>query len=84
LAGGMPRLKIVAGGAAHEDLAAGMDGIVREEARRMLAVALEGEVAGTSRRTLRLGEAGRWLVVRNGHARSRHAVGGGDDRFAGG
>ena len=38
-------LKIVVDGAAREDLAAGLDEIVRERGRRMLAAALEDEVA---------------------------------------
>jgi hypothetical protein len=38
-------LKVVAGEAAREDQAAGLDEIVREGARRMLAAALEDEVA---------------------------------------
>ena len=38
-------LKVVADGAAREDLAAGLDEIVREGARQMLAAALEEEVA---------------------------------------
>ena len=38
-------LKVVADDAVREDLAAGLDEIVREGARRMLAAALEEEVA---------------------------------------
>ena len=38
-------LKVVADEAAREDLAASLDEIVREGARRMLAAALEDEVA---------------------------------------
>ena len=38
-------LKVVAEEAAREDLAASLDEIVREGARRMLAAALEDEVA---------------------------------------
>ena len=37
-------LRVVADEAAREDLAAGLDEIVREGARRMLAAALEAEV----------------------------------------
>jgi hypothetical protein len=40
----------VADEAAREDLAAGLDEIVREGTRRMLAAALEDEAAPTSRR----------------------------------
>ena len=38
-------LKVVADEAVREDLAAGLDEVVRQGARRMLAVALEDEVA---------------------------------------
>lgn len=37
-------LKVVEDGAAREELAAGLDEIAREGARRMLAAALEAEV----------------------------------------
>jgi putative transposase len=68
-------LKVVADGAAREDLAAGLDEIVRDGARRMLAAALAEEVAayiaahGSER-----DEEGRRLVVRNGHARPRQVT----------
>jgi len=68
-------LKVVAEGAAREDLAAGLDEIVREGARRMLAAALEEEVAAYI--AALAGErdgAGRRLVVRNGHARPREVA----------
>ena len=42
-------LKVVADEAAREDLAAGLDEIVQEGARRMLAAALEDEPRPTSR-----------------------------------
>lgn len=60
-------LKVVADEAAREDLAASLDEIVREGARRMLAAALEEEVAAYI--AAHAGERdgnGRRLVVRNG------------------
>ena len=51
----------------REDLAAGLDEIVREGARRMLAAALEAEVeAYVAAFVDQLDERGRRLVVRNG------------------
>jgi putative transposase len=68
-------LKVVADGAAREDLAAGLDEIVREGARRMLAVALEEEVAAyIAAHAGERGEDERRLVVRNGHARAREVT----------
>jgi putative transposase len=68
-------LKVVADGAAREDLAAGLDEIVREGARRMLAAALEDEVAAyIAAHAADRGEDGRRLVVRNGHARPRQVT----------
>jgi len=68
-------LKVVADGAAREDMAAGLDEIVREGARRMLAAALEDEVAAyIAAHAGELGEDGRRLVVRNGHARPRQVT----------
>ena len=65
-------LKVVEDGAAREELAAGLDEIVREGARRMLAAALEAEVeAYVAAHAGERDEAGRRLVVRNGHARPR-------------
>src|SRR5512140_1229496 len=68
-------LKIVADEAGREDLAAGLDEIVREGARRMLAAALEDEVAAyiAAHAAERDGD-GRRLVVRNGHARPRQVT----------
>src|SRR5438270_1318065 len=64
-------LKVVADEAAREDLAASLDEIVREGARRMLAAALEDEVAAyIAAHAAERDENGR-LVVRNGHARPR-------------
>ena len=55
-----------------EGLAAGLDEIVREGARRMLAAALEAEVeAYVAGFADEVGVDGRRLVVRNGHARPR-------------
>ncbi len=68
-------LKVVADEAAREDLAAGLDEIVREGARRMLAAALEDEVAAyIAAFAGERDEAGRRLVVRNGHARPRQVT----------
>jgi len=68
-------LKVVADGAAREDLAASLDEIVREGARRMLAAALEEEVAAyIAALAGERDEAGRRLVVRNGHARPREVT----------
>ncbi len=53
-------------------MAVGLDEIVREGARRMLAVALEAEVDGyVASFTDQLDEAGHRLVARNGHAEPR-------------
>jgi transposase-like protein len=69
-------LKIVVDEAGREDLAAGLDEIVREGARRMLAAALEDEVAAyIAAHAGERDEAGRRLVVRNGHARPRQVTG---------
>jgi transposase-like protein len=68
-------LKVVADEAAREDLAASLDEIVREGARRMLAVALEDEVeAYIAAYGAERDEHGRRLVVRNGHARPRQVT----------
>jgi hypothetical protein len=65
-------LKIVVDEAAREDLAASLDQIVREGARRMLAAALEDEVAAyIAGHAGERDEQGLRLVVRNGHARPR-------------
>jgi putative transposase len=68
-------LKVVADEAAREDLAPGLDEIVREGARRMLAAALAEEVAAyiAAHVAERDGD-GRRLVVRNGHARPRQVT----------
>jgi putative transposase len=68
-------LKVVAEEAAREDLAASLDEIVREGARRMLAAALEDEVAAYIAGCAgERDEQGRRLVVRNGHARPRQVT----------
>jgi transposase-like protein len=68
-------LTVVADEAAREDLAASLDEIVREGARRMLAVALEDEVAAyIAAHAAGRDENGRRLVVRNGHARPREVT----------
>ena len=65
---GTPVLTVVAeGGAAREGVSL-LDDIVREGARRMLAAALEAEVAAyLAELADERDEAGRRLVVRNGH-----------------
>ena len=68
-------LKVVADEAVREDLAAGLDEIVRQGARRMLAAALEDEVAAyIAAFAGERDERGRRLVVRNGHARPREVT----------
>src|SRR5213592_4907793 len=57
---------------ARAELHAGLDEIVREGARRMLAAALEAEVDGyVAAFADERDEAGRRLVTRNGHAEPR-------------
>ena len=51
-----------------------IDEIVRDGARRMLAAALEAEVAAYAGHAGELDEQGRRLVVRNGHARPRQVL----------
>jgi transposase-like protein len=68
-------LSVVVDEAAQADLRMDLDGLAREGARRMLAAALEAEVddylvAYAAERD----EAGRRLVVRNGHARQRQVT----------
>jgi putative transposase len=65
-------LKVVADVVSRAELAASLDEIVREGARRMLAAALEAEVeAHLAAFAGERDEDGRRLVVRNGHARPR-------------
>src|SRR5512142_3192285 len=68
-------LRVAAEESSHAELAAGLDEIVREGARRMLAAALEAEVeAYIAAHIEQRDEAGRRLVVRNGHARPRQVT----------
>ena len=61
--------------AASAELAAGLDAIVAEGARRMLAAALEAEVeAYVSSLIHEVDEHGHRLVVRNGHAEPRSLI----------
>ena len=55
----------------HEDFVSDLDEIAREGARRMLAQALESEVADYMDRHQERDENGRAKVVRNGKARPR-------------
>ena len=55
----------------HEDFVSDLDEIAREGARRMLAQALESEVADYVARHQERDENGRAKVVRNGKARPR-------------
>src|SRR5512134_3761446 len=69
-------LRVAADESSHAELAAGLDEIVREGARRMLAAALEAEVeAYLAAHAHERDEAGRRLVVRT----AREAAAG-DDR----
>jgi len=63
---------VVTDGAEGAELLTGLDGIVREGARRLLAAALEAEVdAYVEELAEQVDEHGRRLVVRNGRARPR-------------
>jgi transposase-like protein len=65
-------LRVLTDDDAHAELTSGLDEIVREGARRMLAVALEAEVdAYVSAFVDEVDERGRRLVTRNGHAEAR-------------
>ena len=65
-------LTVVTDDDARAEMTAGLDEIVREGARRMLAAALEAEVdAYIEALGDELSERGRRLVVRNGHAEPR-------------
>jgi putative transposase len=69
---GTPMLRVVADEQTGAELASGLDEIVREGARRMLAAALEAEVdAYVSGFVDEVDEHGKRLVVRNGHAQAR-------------
>jgi transposase-like protein len=68
-------LKIVADDVDRDDLAATLDELVSEGARRMLMAGLEAEVAGYVERHQQLTDAdGLRLVVRNGRAAERRVV----------
>src|SRR5512144_2822474 len=68
-------LRVAADESSHAELAAGLDELVREGARRMLAAALEAEVeASLAAHSGERDEVGRRLVVRNGHARPRQVT----------
>jgi putative transposase len=65
-------LSVVVDGQARAELATDLDELFREGARRMLAVALEGEVeAYLAAHAELVDERGHRLVVRNGHAPAR-------------
>ena len=67
--------RITSDEAVREDLAVALDEICRRGAERMLAAALEAEVADyLERHQDHRDERGRALVVRNGHARARRVV----------
>jgi putative transposase len=65
-------LSVVVDEQARAELTTDLDGLFREGARRMLAVALEGEVeAYIAAHSQEVDEHGHRLVVRNGHAPAR-------------
>ena len=65
-------MSVVTDAQAQDELRLDLDQLVREGARRMLAVALEAEVdAYLAAHAVERDEGGRRLVVRNGHARQR-------------
>jgi putative transposase len=68
-------LRVVADDKTNAEMVSGLDELVREGAKRMLAVALEAEVdAYVSAFADEVDGAGRRLVVRNGHAQPREIV----------
>jgi putative transposase len=68
-------LSVVADETARAELRGDLDELVGEGARRMLAVALGGEVDDyLAAHAAERGEGGRRLVVRNGHARERQVT----------
>jgi putative transposase len=68
-------LSVVTDAQAHDELRLDLDAIVREGARRMLAAALEAEIDDyLAAHAAERDEAGRRLVVRNGHARQREVT----------
>lgn len=64
-------LRVVTDEPTREHMPSVLDEIVREGARRMLAAALEAEVAAYVEAHADEREDGRRLVVRNGHAEPR-------------
>ena len=59
----------------HNEIAVTLDELAREGAARMIAAALEAEVADyVERFAAEVGEDGRRLVVRNGRARERRVT----------
>ena len=68
-------LSVVTDAQAHAELRLGLDQLVREGARRMLAAALEAEVdAYLAAHAAERDEGGRRLVVRNDHAQERQVT----------
>jgi putative transposase len=68
-------LRVVVDESSRAELAAGLDELAREGARRMLAMALEAEVeAYIAAFADERDDAGRRLVVRNGHAKPRQVT----------
>jgi len=68
-------LSVVADAQARAELTLGLDELVREGARRMLAVALEAEVEAYTAAHAELTDThGHRLVVRNGHAPARQVT----------
>ena len=68
-------LRVHVDDATSAELSSGLDELVAEGARRMLAAALEAEVDGyISSLTHEVDEHGHRLVVRNGHAEPRTLV----------
>jgi putative transposase len=73
--GRTPMLRVVVDESSRAELAAGLDELAREGARRMLAMALEAEVeAYIAAFADERDDAGRRLVVRNGHAKPRQVT----------
>jgi len=68
-------LRVVVEESSRAELAVGLDELAREGARRMLAMALEAEVeAYLAAFADERDDAGRRLVVRNGHSRPRQVT----------
>jgi putative transposase len=67
-------LSVITDAQAQDELHLELDAIVREDARRMLAAALEAEVDYLAAHAAARDVGGRRLVVRNGHARQREVT----------